>query len=277
MGITDYEDFVQTDAAVNPGNSGGPLVNLDGSVIGINTAIASRTGGSQGVGFAIPINMAKAVMKQLIDHGEVVRGYLGVYIADLREDLAKSFGYKGHGVLVQDVSPDSPGGKAGLKPGDIIIERDGRAIADVTTFRNGIAQTAPGSSVALTVFREGKKVQLNAKLEALPGQKDAKKKGKLDPARTGRGLGVADLTPELRDRFQIEASQGAVVVQIAPDSPAQSAGLRPGDVLVQVGSEPIKNAKDAERAIGKSDAKQSLRLRIVREGHGMFVLVPPSK
>ena len=278
VGITDYEDFVQTDAAINPGNSGGPLVNLNGALVGLNTAIASRSGGSQGVGFAIPVNMAKAVMKQLIDNGSVTRGYLGVYIADLHEDLAKSFGYNGHGVLVQDVSAGSPGAKAGLKAGDIIIERDGKAVADVVVFRNGIAQTAPGTSTALTVFRDGKKVQLNVKLEALPNDKaqaGADKPGKQGAEQGGRGLAISDLTPELKQRLGIDAGEGAVIVRVVPDSAAERSGLQPGDVLMQIGKDVVKNAKEAERAFAKNNPAQPLRLRIVREGHGMYVLLAP--
>jgi serine protease Do len=274
VGITDYEDFVQTDAAINPGNSGGPLVNLNGALVGINTAIASRTGGSQGVGFAIPVNMAKAVMKQLIENGQVVRGYLGVYIADLHEDLAQSFGYTGRGgVLVQDVSPGSPGGKAGLKAGDIIIERDGKPATDVVTFRNAIAATAPGNKVALTVFREGKKVPIAVKLEALPNEPTAQKPGKAGAEPGGRGLAIADLTPDLRQRLGVASGDGAVIVRVAPDSPADRAGLRPGDLLKQIGSTVVKNAKDAEAAFAKAGKSAALRLRIEREGHGMFVLL----
>jgi serine protease Do len=277
VGITDYEDFVQTDAAINPGNSGGPLVNLNGALVGLNTAIASRSGGSQGVGFAIPVNMAKAVMKQLIDNGQVTRGYLGVYIADLHEDLAKSFGYNGRGVLVQDVSAGSPGAKAGLKAGDIIIERDGKPVIDTVVFRNGIASTPPGTTLALTVFRDGKKVQLSAKLEALPAEQTqaAGKPGKQGAEQGGRGLAISDLTPELKQRLGIDASQGAVIVRVVPDSAAERSGLQPGDVVMQIGKDVVKNAKEAERAFAKNNAAQPLRLRIVREGHGMFVLLAP--
>ncbi|MFI5308685.1 MAG: trypsin-like peptidase domain-containing protein [Polyangiales bacterium] len=275
VGIADYEDFIQTDAAINPGNSGGPLVNMNGQVVGINTAIASRTGGNNGVGFAIPINMARSVMHQLIDHGQVVRGYLGVYIGDVNEELAKSFGYQGKGgVLVQDVSADGPGAKAGLKAGDIILERDGKPASDVTSFRNGIAQSAPGTSLALVVFRDGKRMSLSAKLEALPGEATGKP-GKHAPKAGGRGLGVSDITPELKQRLQLELDRGAVVVQVRPDSSADQAGLKPGDVIAQVGADEVKNAKDAERMIGHSDAGKALRLRVIREGHGVFVILPP--
>ena len=279
MGITDYEDFIQTDAAINPGNSGGPLVDLDGRVVGINTAIASRSGGSQGVGFAIPVNMAKAVMDQLMDHGSVVRGYLGVFIADLSPELGRSFGYTGRGgVLVQDVSTGSPGAKAGLRAGDILVERDGKPIAEVSSFRNGIAATAPGTNVALAFFRDGKRTSATAKLEAMPGGDEQAKASSKD-ARGGkgeRGLALAELTPELARRFEIAAASGAVVVNVAQGSPAEEAGLHPGDLVTQIGKTEIKSVKDAERVLGSADAKTPLRLRVVREGHGLFVILKPA-
>jgi len=279
MGIADYEDFIQTDAAINPGNSGGPLVNLDGRVVAINTAIASRSGGSQGVGFAIPINMAKAVMDQLIDHGEMVRGYLGVYIADVSPELASSFGYDGKGgVLVQEASLGSPGAKAGLLPGDIIVARDGKPVDEVVGFRNGIAQTKPGSSITLTIVREGKKQTLKATLDALPAEQGVAKKGKPGaPTENGRGLGLADITPEWQQRFGLSDARGAVVVQVRPDSASATAGLQPGDVIVQIGSSNIANVKDAQRLLTQGDTGKPVRLRVLREGHGMFLILPPSK
>ncbi len=280
VGIAEYEDFIQTDAAINPGNSGGPLVNLEGQVVGINTAIASQNGGNNGVGFAIPINMAKSVMDQLIQHGKVTRGYLGVYIGDVTEDLAKSFDYQGKGgVLVQDVSPGGPGAKAGLKAGDIIIERDGKPAGDVVTFRNGIAQSPPGTLVALTVWRGGKRVTLKAKLEELPADHSGKggHAGSSSSSGGGRGLGLADIDDQLKQRFDIETDRGAVVVRVEPDSPAGRAGLRPGDVIAQVGGDEVKDARDAARLMGRADASKPLRLRVIREGHGMFVILPPSK
>jgi serine protease Do len=280
VGIADYEDFVQTDAAINPGNSGGPLVNLEGRVVGINTAIASQSGGYQGVGFAIPVNMARTVMDQLIAHGAVVRGYMGVYITDVSEELARSFNYKGQGgVLVQDVSPDGPAAKAGLKAGDIITQRDGKPIHDVVVFRNAIAQTAPGSQVTLTAIRDGKEVALKVKLEELPAQGEARQgmPGRGGPAATkqgGRGIELSDMTPDLKRRLQTKLDAGAVVTGVAPDSPAGTAGLQPGDVIVQIGEDPVKTAADAAKLLGKVEGKP-VRLRVVREGHGMFLILPP--
>jgi serine protease Do len=277
VGIADYEDFIQTDAAINPGNSGGPLVNLDGKLIGVNTAIASQSGGNNGVGFAIPINMAKTVMDQLIKHGEVVRGYLGVFIAPLSDELASSFGYKDQtGVLVQDVSPDGPAAKAGLRPGDILVERDGKPIRDVATFRNGVSETSPGKNVALTVWRDGKRMALTAKLEELPNDGKAKK-NKPHNGNTERGLGLTDPNEELRQRLELGNARGGLVTGVKPDSAAARAGLQPGDLITQVGKEEVKNANEVQRALGSADASKPVRLRVVRQGHGMFVILPPSK
>jgi len=278
--IAEYEDFIQTDAAINPGNSGGPLVNLEGKVVGINTAIASQTGASNGVGFAIPINMARGVMDQLIQHGGVVRGYLGVIIAPLNDELGKSFGYSGQGgILVHDVSSDGPAAKAGLKPGDIIIERDGKPLTDVDAFRNAVAQTPPGTEVNLVIFRGGKKQTVKVKLDRMPqDEATARKPGsKGDGTTTGRGLGLVDLSDDVRQRFEIPAStKGAVVARIDPDSPAVK-DLRPGDVITQVEDTTVKNSEEAARAIGKAGANKPVRLRVIRDGRGLFVILGPAK
>lgn len=281
VGIVDYEDFVQTDAAINPGNSGGPLVGLDGRVVGINTAIASRSGGYQGIGFAIPINMANEVMAQLVDHGGVVRGYIGVFIAGYDSELAKSFGYSGKsGVIVQDVSEGGPGAKAGLQAGDIILERDGKATSDVSLFRNGIAATRPGTKVHLTVWRGGKRIALPVVLGELPGDEKmaagAPKKNGGSSSEGKLGLRLEDISPAMRERFSLGKAKGALVTAIAPGSAAEESGLRPGDVITQIGSENVADAAEAQRAAQKADAKQPLRLRVVREGRGSFLLVRPS-
>jgi serine protease Do len=285
VGIVDYEDFVQTDAAINPGNSGGPLVNLDGRVVGINTAIASRTGGNNGVGFAIPVNMARAVMDQLVDHGNVVRGYIGVFIGNLDPELAKSFGYQGKaGVLVQDVAQEGPGAKAGLIAGDIVMERDGKAVTDVAAFRNGIAAARPGTKVSLAVWRGGKRTNLGVTLGELPDDSKgpARKAGGRAPGSSSEsenkiGLRLDDISPALRERFSLGNTKGALIVGVAQGSPADEAGLRPGDVITQIGNDPVASAADAQRVVQSSDGKASLRLRVEREGRGSFTLVRPGK
>jgi serine protease Do len=280
VGITEYEDFIQTDAAINPGNSGGPLVDLEGRVVGINTAIASQTGGNNGIGFAIPISMARFVLEQLVKTGKVVRGYVGLLIGDVNEDLAESFQFRGSGgALVQDVTSNGPGERAGLKPGDIIIERDGRTIASAGAFRNGIADTAPGTAVKLSVWRDGKRLEVPVTLGELPvAEQAAAKRGSnnpvapKEPARWGLGLG--DITPELAQRLQLGATRGALVQQVQSGSSADEAGLTPGDVIVSIGDREVKKASDARDILLKSEGP--LRLRVMREGHGFFMVLPKS-
>lgn len=280
VGITEYEDFIQTDAAINPGNSGGPLVDLEGRVVGINTAIASQTGGNNGVGFAIPISMARFVLEQLVKTGKVVRGYVGLLIGDMNEDLAESFQYHGSGgALVQDVTSSGPGERAGLKPGDIIIERDSRPIPSAGAFRNGIADTPPGKSVKLAIWRDGKRLEVPVTLGELPvsgrlaatrGSGGGSTPTPKEPARWG--VGLTDITPELAQRLQLGAARGALVQQVQSDSPAEAAGLTPGDVIVSIGDREVKKASEARDILSKSEGP--LRLRVVREGHGFFLVLP---
>jgi serine protease Do len=272
VGISEYEDFIQTDAAINPGNSGGPLVDLSGRVVGINTAIASRSGGNSGVGFAIPISMAKAVMDQLIATGKVVRGYIGLYIGDVSEPLARSFSYTGHGgALVQDVAPDGPGARAGIEPGDIIVERDGQAIADAAELRNGIAASPPGTKATLKVFRDGKERVVTATLGELPGHTTGggKSTAHEEPARWG--LRLTDPSPQLRSQLGLDAQRGALIADVEQGSAAAEAGLLVGDVVTAVGDRPVRDADTAQRLL--RDAKSPVRLRIVRDGRGLFVML----
>jgi len=277
MGIADYEDFIQTDAAINPGNSGGPLVTLEGKLVGVNTAIASRSGGNQGIGFSIPINMARDVMDQLIGGGQVVRGYLGAYIADAGPKLSRSFGYEGKGgVLIQDVGKGGPGATAGLRAGDIVIERDGKPVDDMVGFRNGIARSKPGTATALTVWRDGKRSKLKVTLGELPGEpRAAGKRGGAagGPDVSALGLGLADATPKLQRRFELSDDVGAVVVQVSPGSAAAEAGLRPGDLIERVGGKAVASAAAAQKAIAAGNLASGVRLRIVRDGRGMFVML----
>jgi serine protease Do len=280
VGITEYEDFIQTDAAINPGNSGGPLVDLEGRVVGVNTAIASQSGGNNGVGFAIPISMAKFVLEQLVKTGKVVRGYAGLLIGDVNADLAESFNYKGEGgALVQDVSQAGPGARAGLKPGDIIIARDGRPVLNAGAFRNGIADSNPGKEVKLEVWRDGNRIEVPLTLGELPvGDQVAAKRGSSsgspdiakEPARWG--VGLSDITPEIAQRLQLGATRGALVQQVQNGSPADEAGLTPGDVIVAIGDREVKKANDAKEILQKSEGP--VRLRVVREGRGFFVVLP---
>ena len=273
VGITDYEDFIQTDAAINPGNSGGPLVNLRGEVIGINTAIASRTGGNLGVGFAIPSDMAQRVMQTLIDDGSVQRGYIGAMIQDLDEDLASSFGYdKTEGVLIGDVVDDGPADQAGLKAGDIVIEYDGEAMRDANEFRNAVAATNADADRKIKVFRDGSEQVFTIKIGRLSESGIPTSDGgtKFDDL----GLTVQTLSAANSDEFGIDADlRGVVVTAVADGSLASRAGLTPGDVIVQIGGSEIDSASGFNQAISDSDLSKGLRMQVYRDGVRRFVFI----
>jgi serine protease Do len=264
VGINDYEDFIQTDAAINPGNSGGPLVNLDGEVVGINTAIFSRSGGYMGVGFAIPSNLAKAIAYQLIEHGEVTRGYLGIVIQQLTPDLAESFGIdSAKGILVAQVSEDSPAENAGLRQGDVIVEYRGEPVTDVGSFRNQVSLTAPGSTEAVTVLRGDKRKTLQVTIgrlteDKLIAQGSAQSADEI-------GLTVQTLTPQLAEQFDAKPGEGVVVTEVRPGSIAAMAGIETGSLILQVNREPVGSAADFQRAM-KQVASDKRVLLLVRKG-----------
>ncbi len=259
IGINDYEDFIQTDAAINPGNSGGPLINIRGEAIGMNTAIFSRSGGYMGIGFAIPINMAKAVMRQLIEKGKVVRGWLGVVIQEIDEDLAKSFGLeKPEGVLVTEVADDSPAKRGGLKQGDIILQLNGQKVKDVGDLRNRIALTPPGTKVKLLVLRDGKKKLLVVKIGEKPGETTVA--GIRHGILKKLGLSIQDLTPELAEQFGYKEGQGVLVSEVEPGSPAERAGIRAGFLIEEVNRVRVHNVKECMEALRKSKRRVLLRL-----------------
>lgn len=275
VGILDFEDFIQTDAAVNLGNSGGPLVDLDGRVIGINTAIASTSGGNIGIAFAIPVDMAKDVIRQLSENGKVVRGHLGVLISGLDDDLAASFGYPSNdGVLVQDVTEGGAAEKAGLQPGDIIQSVGGRPVTDVAAFRAAVAARPPDSQIELRVWRDGASRTISAKLGEAPGTAAAA----AGPAATDKprlGIGLADVTPDLRRQLRLDSDAHVVISEVLPGSPAAAAGLRPGDVLESIDGKPVTDAAKAVEALRGTDVDKGVRLRVVRDGIGRFVLLRP--
>lgn len=280
MGITDYGDFIQTDAAINQGNSGGPLIDLRGRVIGINTAIASQTGGSNGVGFAIPSDLAKVVLAQLIAFGSVERGWLGIVMGKLTPDLAKSFGHSGtDGVLVDDVDPAGPAAAADLRAGDIVTELDGKALRDMVALRNGVAQRRPGTKVKVTVVRAGAARTVDLELGALPGQRKTaagrRPTGKAKPTPAvarSHGIQLAEPSDELRARGPVDVRRGAVVTAVAAQSVAVGA-VAPGDVLVEVGDQPVKSAAQARKLLDKADLSLGIRVRIERGGLGHYVLL----
>jgi serine protease Do len=271
MGIADYESFIQTDAAINPGNSGGPLLNIKGEAIGINTAIFSRSGGSMGIGFAVPINMARDIKDQLVKTGKVTRGYLGIYIQDLNQELAESFGLKSaEGILVSDVNADSPAEKAGVKQGDVILELNGRKVSNVGEFRNTVASNPPGTELKLLVSRDGKKIELAAKSGELSG--DAESGEQAAESADKLGLTVKDVTPDLARQYGLEAKEGAIVTEVAPDGVAAAAGIRAGHVIVSANRQKVANAKEFAEAVAAVGKKGRLLLQ-VREEKGTRYLV----
>jgi serine protease Do len=248
VGITDYEDFIQTDAAINPGNSGGPLVNLDGKAVGMNTAIASKNGGYMGVGFAIPMNMAKAIGDQLIKNGSVIRGYLGILIQDLTPDLAKTFGLEDQkGILVSQVTEDSPAEDAGLKQGDVIVEFAGKPVEKSGAFRNSVSLMAPGTREQITVLRDGSQKTLDITIGKLP---DSGLTASDTPHNINKlGLSVKTLTKELAEQFGYQGETGVVVTQVHSGSIAAMAGIRPGVLIQEVNRKRIDNTEDFKRAV----------------------------
>jgi serine protease Do len=287
MGL-DYEDFIQTDAAINPGNSGGALVDAEGRLVGINTAILSRTGGFQGIGFAIPANLARNVMEQLVATGKVVRGYLGVTMQDINEDLADQFKLSTRsGALVADVVPASPADKAGLKGGDVITQLDGKPVIDSRHLKLAVANFKPGEKVSAQVLREGKKVDVNITVATRPSERAlARGEGRgghftpddeSDDTGTLNGVGVGDLDAQARQEFDVPAKiRGALVTNVEPDSAAAVAGLQPGDVIQEINRQPVKSADEAVQLTEKSSPTKKTLLRVWSQRGSRFVVVDES-
>jgi len=264
IGITQYESYIQTDAAINPGNSGGPLINIYGEVIGINTAIVAS---GQGLGFAIPINLAKWVMDQILEHGRVVRGWLGVVIQEITPDIGEAIGVR-EGILVAQVVKDSPADKAGLRVGDIIVALNGKKLDSVRDLQFSIMKTKPGTEVILTVIREGRKMELRVKIGELPEKVSGKK-----PRYEGENLGLSlrDLTPGEKARLGVE---GVLVVGVVPGSPADHSGLRPGDIIMRVNNRKIDSVGEFQRVLeGLRKAGKEKALLLVRRGASNLYLV----
>ncbi len=273
VGITTYEDFIQTDASINPGNSGGPLVNLNGEVIGINTAIVAS---GQGIGFAIPVAMAREIKDRLIAQGKVVRGWLGVGIQELTDELAAQFGVKPEdGVLVGNVMKDGPAERGGLKTGDIIQELNGTKISNVRQLQREVAQSSVGSQARMKVLREKQPVLVTIVLGEQPAELVAGAgPSPAEPAERF-GLTVQDLTPELREQLKLDSVDGVVVSGVDDAGPAARAGIRPGDVITEVNREPVKSTRDFTRSLGQSRPGANLLLLVRREGNSRFVVLPP--
>jgi serine protease Do len=274
VGLADYEDFFQTDASINPGNSGGALADLNGNVIGINTAIASPSGGNIGIGFAIPINMAKQVMESLISKGKVVRGYIGVLPQDIDENLAKAFNLKSTaGVLVGDVTPKGPADQAGIKRGDVILSFDGKKVENATQLRLMIADTAPKTSVKVSLLRQGKTMDVTVTLAEKPKTPQEQAPEQESPeGQTSEKLGLSlqELTPDIAGQLGYEKEKGALVADIAPGSPAEDAGLQRGDLIKEVNRVPVQSVKGFEKAIKSYKGGDVIALLVRRGSTTLF-------
>jgi serine protease Do len=290
-GIVSYEDFIQTDAAINMGNSGGALVDSEGRLVGINTAILSPSGGSIGLGFSVPINMARRVMDSLIQDGRVTRGYLGIQLGDeLTSTMAKAFGLKDRsGALVNDVLPNSPADKAGVKPGDVVTELNGKKVPDSRQFRLWVSQTAPQSKVALKVVRDGKEQRLTATLAELNPEELARGRG-TSPAKPQKksdaldGVEVTDIDRATRRQAGIPANiQGALITSVDPDSKAAEAEVRAGEVILEIERKKVTSAQEAIDASEKLKNDQPILLRLWSAprnggpGLSRYVVVEPEK
>lgn len=285
--IVDYEDFIQTDAAINPGNSGGALVDTEGRLVGVNTAIISRSGGNMGIGFAIPANMARMVMNSIIQHGKVTRGYIGVRIGDVTPDLQSKLKLKSRsGAFVSDVPKGSPAASAGLQPYDVITELNGRKVPDSRQLRLWVSQTPPKTKVNLRVVRDGKEITVPVTLGELPADvASTGPGGSTTPDSTEdsdalNGVAVTDLDARSRREFNIPQNvRGALVTSVDPDSNAAEVGLRAGDVILEIERQRVNNAQEAIDLSKKLRSDQSIMLRVysARLGGPRVVVVPPEK
>src|SRR5437867_2252791 len=285
MGIVDYENFIQTDAAVNMGNSGGALVDAAGRLLGINTAIFSRSGGNQGIGFAIPANLAREVMRSLREKGRVVRGYIGASVQTLTPDLADAMKLKGQptGALVGELEPNAPAAKAGIKTGDLIAGVNGKKINDARELRLMIGSMPPGTKAQIEVNREGQTKTFDVQLAEMPPNAadegaETSSDETTQPEKTTvfGGVAITNITDDIRSALNLPKDiQGAVIAEIDPDSPAAKAGLREGDVIQEVNKQPVKSAKDLVAISKKLKSKEKILMRVYSQGRGSYVALEP--
>jgi serine protease Do len=279
LGIEDYEDFIQTDASINPGNSGGALTNVRGELIGVNTAILSPSGGNLGIGFAVPSNMVRTVLDEIVRTGKVTRGFMGVVLQDVTPDLAAAMKLgTTRGALISEVRPDTPAARGGIQAGDVIVEANETPIIDRRSLQLVIGALPPGAELSLRVHRDGAIRVVNLKLAETPkeeqtasGEQPTAPAPATDPQRIG--LTVADLTPQIRQHLSIPSGvQGIVVAEVLDGSSADMAGMKAGDVIQEVDRKPIATMADFKSAVSGRDSKVML-LRVSREGHNQFVAV----
>jgi serine protease Do len=273
IGLTDYEDFMQTDASINPGNSGGALADLDGNVIGINTAISSPSGASAGVGFAIPIKMASHIMDELIKNGKVERGFLALLPQDVNDNLAKAMNLKStEGALVGDVTPGGPADKAGLERGDVIIEFQGKKVKNSTDLRNQVAATPPDTTVTVGVLRDGKEIDMHVKLDERPDTNPKTNNGRRaeEPKMNEKlGLQVQELTPDIAQQLGYKNAHGVVVSNVSPGTAAGDAGLARGDLIEEVNHSVVDSISDLNHQLSKMNSGDTALL-LVRRGQNTF-------
>ncbi len=272
VGIIGYEDFIQTDAAINPGNSGGPLVNIQGQVVGVNTAIASRSGGYMGIGFAIPSDSAKLVMEQLLKHGKVERGLLGVNIQDLNENLAKSFGRTDtNGALVSQVVPDGPAQKAGIKTGDIVVGFNGHPVAGAAELKNLVGQTKPGTTAKLDIYRGKKTIEVSVPI----GERTAKAlaAGSTPGGETSAELGISveKVPSQMASKLHLKHGEGLVIKDMNPNGQGAAIGLRPGDVILQVDDKTITDVAQFNKEVAEAKKNGIIRFMIQRGSATIFL------
>ncbi len=274
IGAGPYDDFIQTDASINPGNSGGPLVNLRGEVVGISTAIFSRTGGNIGIGFAIPINLVKELLPQLKGKGKVVRGYLGVLIQRVTPDIAESLGLdRARGALVANVSKDGPAERAGVKVGDVIIEYDGKPVKESNELPILVARTAVNKNVPLKVLRDKKEVTLSVTVGELKEEEvvaSPKEKGEL-------GLTVQSVTPQIAESLGLDRAEGVVITAVEPGSPGDEAGLRRGDVVLEIDRKSIRNIQDYRKALKETKKGKGILFLVRRGENTLFLALKPPR
>jgi serine protease Do len=269
IGAGPYDDFLQTDAAINPGNSGGPLVNMRGEVVGINTAIVR---GGSGIGFAIPVNLARRISSELLAKGTVTRGWLGVSLQPLTPELAKSFGSREHGALIGDVTPDSPAARAGLQPGDIVLQFNGKNVDDPGDLARAVGLATPGQDAKLTIWRDKAEKTVQVKFGEAPAERQAAAPAQRRAARLG--LDVRPLTPELSRELDLRSTEGVVVADVEAGSAAAKAGVQRNDVIREINRQPVKTVADVERLTATATPDQPLVIRVQRGGTSLFVAIP---
>jgi serine protease Do len=269
IGSGPYDDFLQTDASINPGNSGGPLIDMQGRVVGINTAIIA---GGQGIGFAIPVNLAKGIIDQLKTKGEVTRGWLGVGIQDLTKELREYHGVKdGEGVLVTQVFPDDPAEKGGIKPKDIILEVNGHKVKNSRELSRMIAESDVGKEIKILIFREGKEITFDIKLAKREDKRLASARGQME-GKYEFGVHVTELTPEMAQRFNIPAKEGVVVVGVEPEGKGAKAGIMAGDLIKEINRQEIDSLKNYDEALEKVKPGETVSFYIWRMNRGFMVV-----